>query len=678
MEKPQLRQLALPKSETCNESLSKNLADKSLASLTLCSLSLQRSNFESLTLESWSFPTCSLTLLSLSQPKDRFHSLTLHSLSLATGILQSLILDSWSFAIDSLTLYNLSQERDRLQSLTLQSLSLKDKNGFEPMSFKEVSFDEGTEELDKSLAHTKMKRRAETNSFSRISLEQRMLAQEAETNSFSPRLSKRTLSFRMCLRIFLLCSFQLVCAALLLENGSFKISFSSRSLQTDQLVAAYSSNFKRSSLQPEEFAAAYFNKSFENPSFPPESLQQDELEPACLLSPTRAMQLESLQQKKLSSKSFNQLDLDVSLSFLWFSLSRCSFQFQPEGFDNSSFEQRALHCAALLYTPRISNSQLQDYQVQSFQLTGRHFSFGLVQGGASNTALHTRASIQPWHCPASTLTSLSLAFVKPFCKIALRRSTLPALTLSSLSLAITAWLNMASIRACRSRPLRRSLFTTSIPKATSMTALQTTSFRRSASAIASRRTTFRTRSSLRTTLLWFSFLFPTLLVANNELSQTVLELELAELLANKSCSLGPYDPLEQEKLWQIQLQQNNLEKNKQLSATVPDRELSQLHLPQLCLQDPASRRQLPEESLSFNVSKKELSEQDLSNISYDKFFPENFADQLAEKQLQQNLSIDQRQLQENKLTKNTFQQLSFEQPSFTKKTFNQPPLPRRA
>ena len=175
-------------------------------------------------------------------------------------------------------------------------------------------------------------------------------------------------------------------------------------------------------------------------------------------------------------------------------------------------------------------------------------------------------------------------------------------------------------------------------------------------------------------MLWFSFLFIILLVDNNELSQTVLELELEELLANKTCSLGPYDHLEQN-LWSVQLQelslqQNNQEQQKQLSATVPDRELSQLHLHQLCLQDPASRRQLPEESLSTSFTKKELSEQDLSNISLDKFFPENFADQLAEKQLHQNLSTDQRQLQKNNLTKNNLQQLSFKQPSFPEKTLN--------
>ena len=214
------------------------------------------------------------------------------------------------------------------------------------------------------------------------------------------------------------------------------------------------------------------------------------------------------------------------------------------------------------------------------------------------------------------------------------------------------------------------------------TSLTTTSFRRSASKTAFPTTSSRITSSFRRTFLWFSFLFSIFFSTSfrgqeiekeDELLQTVLEQELAELLANKPCPLGSFhDHLGQENLWQIQLQQNNLEKNKQLSAPVPDRELSQLHLHQLCLQDPASAisRQLPEESLSSSFSKKELSEQDLSNISLDKFFPENFENQLSEQQLQQNLSTDQRQLQENKLTQNNFQQLSLEQPSFTEKTLN--------
>ena len=52
--------------------------------------------------------------------------------------------------------------------------------------------------------------------------------------------------------------------------------------------------------------------------------------------------------------------------------------------------------------------------------------------------------------------------------------------------------------------------------------------------------------------------------------------------------------------------------------------------------------------------KAEPSEQDLSNISLDKFFPENFG----------------KQLQNNQLQKNTFQQLRLEHPSFTEKILN--------
>ena len=563
MEKPQLRQLAFPKSvsfvRSCPESLSRNFADKRETSLTMQSLSLQRSSLESLTLESWSFPTPSLTLQSLIRPEDRFHSLTWQSLSLKKG---------------------------NSQSLTLQSLSLKEESGFEPMSFKEVSFDEGTEELDKSLAHIKMKRRAETSSFSRISLEQRMLAQEAETNSFSTSLSKRILSFRMCLRIFLLCSFQLVCAALLLENGSFRISFSDRSLQTDQLVAAYSNSFKRSSLQPEELAAAYSNKSLEQHSFQQESLQQDELTASCFQSPTRATQLDSLQQLELCRSIFDacdQLDLEMSLSFPGlsrnqlqtdsfcrisleqmelYSLDRFSHQldldtslslpqFSFHSCSSNSFEKRALHCAALPFRNRFSRNQLQSNSVQSFQLTGQQLCLGFVSGGASET----RASTLPLQLTASTLISLSLAF--------------------------EAWLK-SSKTACSRRMLRQSLCLASLSTRASQTAypttsLPTTSCNKTASTTALRRTSSKRRTLL--SVLWFSFLFNILLVENNELSETVLELELEKLLANQTCSLDLYHGHLEQNLWSVQLQQLSLEKNKQkkqqqLSATVPDRELS--------------------------------------------------------------------------------------------------------
>ena len=159
MESLQLRQLALSQSETCLESLSKNLADKSLASLTLPNLSLQRRDSESLTLTRWSFPIVSLTLPSLSRIRDRFHSLPLHSLSLTKG---------------------------NSESLTLQSLSLIEENRFQTDNFKEDSFEDGSEkEFEESLAHTFLERRAGTNSFSKISLQEKKPPKEAKTNSFS-------------------------------------------------------------------------------------------------------------------------------------------------------------------------------------------------------------------------------------------------------------------------------------------------------------------------------------------------------------------------------------------------------------------------------------------------------------------------------------------------------------
>ena len=160
------------------------------------------------------------------------------------------------------------------------------------------------------------------------------------------------------------------------------------------------------------------------------------------------------------------------------------------------------------------------------------------------------------------------------------------------------------------------------------------------------------------------------------------------MLANQTCSLGPYDHLEQ-KLWQVQLQelslqQNNQKQHNQLSATVPDNKLFQLHLSQLCQQDPesANSRQLPEEPLSASglrtaawpaavqsdqpsFSKQKLAEQDLSNISLEEFFPENFGKQLSD----QHLSAQQ--LQSNQLQKNSFQQLSLEHPQLQREDLAQ-------
>ena len=227
------------------------------------------------------------------------------------------------------------------------------------------------------------------------------------------------MSFRICLRIFLLGSFQLVCAALLLENGSFRNSFSNKSLQPDELAAAYSNNRD-------------------------EQQQQDELTAPCFQSPTRAIQLDSLQQLELSRSifdDFDQLDLQMSLSVLGLSrnqlqtdsFSRISFEqmelysldrlshqldldtslslsmFSFHSCSSNSFEQRALHCAALLFRNRFSRNQLQNNSVQSFQLTGQQLTgqqlcLGFVSGGASET----RASTLPLQTYSFDLDKLEL------------------------------------------------------------------------------------------------------------------------------------------------------------------------------------------------------------------------------------------------------------------------------
>ena len=701
MEKLSPCQLAFPKSvsfvRSGPESLTRNFADSfamSLASLTWISLSFP---CDSLTLYSKSLERCNWTLHSLSQKVDRLPSLTLHSLRLATGILHSLILYSWSFATASLILYRLSFEKDRLHRLTLQSLSLRKAHGFKPGSFKEESFDEGTGELNKNLAHSKLDRRAGTNSFSKISLEQRSLAQEADKNSFEDSLTKMSLSLRMCLRIFLLGSFQLVCAALLVETSSFKISFSDRSFQQDQLVATYPSSFNRTSLQPEELAAAYFKTSFQQHSFQQDSFDQDELAAACLLSPTRAKQIESLDEEKLCNKNFHQLDLQISLS-----LSLSSFRSSS----NTSFEQRALHCAALLFTNRLSRHQLTKQQLTGQQLTVQQLCLGFVSGGASEK----RASTSPLQLTAWTWISLSLAF-RAWLKSTSQRACRRRLTKSKCTASLST---TASISACPTLAQRttRSLKTTSLRRIASTRAsstsafpttssLRTTSFSRSASMRALQSTSFRA------TLLWISFCFNHFFFINRfvacplglfhgHLGQANLSLDHLQdhsfIQKNKKKEQHLSEAVPDRELAQLPLANLDKNKNNQLQTDqlqeeqVPHRELLQLHLSQLCQQDPDSEpsRQLPKETLSasglitaawpaavqsdqLSFSKQNLSEQDLSNISLEEFFPENFGKQLSDKQLQRKLSTDQRQLQNNQHAQNNFQQLSLEQTSFPEK-----------
>ena len=382
MEKPQLRQLAL--SESCFESLSKNLADKSLASLTLPSLSLEKIDSESLTL-------CSLSL-PLSKG-DRFSSLTEMSLSLTEANLESLIFANWSFPTGSLTLDNLSRKEDRLQSLTLQSLSLNHENGFQRMSFKQVSLQDGSlKELEEHIANQHAKKRAETNSFSQESFRKDQLEDKrAKTNGFSTHsFPQRILSLQMCLLIFLFGSFYLAGAALYLTNGSFKISLPTESLPAEELAAAYSKkSFAQQSHHQEELWKASSNKSFQQ-----ESLQQDELQTAYLHQLDRDTSLSfhcfSLPRcSKITLESFNQLDPVQSLSFQMLGSTSVSYQLQADSFHRISFELRASICAALLQTIRFRNRQLHSFQLsdqQSFQLTGFQLSNALASGGVQQTS----------------------------------------------------------------------------------------------------------------------------------------------------------------------------------------------------------------------------------------------------------------------------------------------------
>ena len=431
------------------------------------------------------------------------------------------------------------------------------------------------EDQEKIEQNKLLKRRAGTNSFSTLSFQ---------------KPSKRDLS-----------NFEQQAQNALKGAGtnSFSISFLERILSlTSRLLGIFH-------LCAALFLGTYCAKSF-----------QILIEPLCKKSLESLNEQLCRNQSLISKSSFNSLlpaylNLGISLSLESLGSINCNFQQQDQ-----------------LQAVQLSSQQVDQERIKS--LERKRSSLRTIQ---LSVALFLFSLAFNSYCSFSTLGEQELENHNEFTTTFLEQELDKNNEVSP---------NFWKQELGENTELPNNCWSESFHKATSMPALQSTSFRRSASTRASTTITFRRTSSKRRTLpseLLFSFLFTILPVDYNELSQTVLEHELEELLANKSCSLGPYDHLEQENLWQIQLQelslqQNNQEQQNQLSATVPDRELSQLHLHQLCLQDPASRRQFPEESLSTSFTKKELSEQDLSNLSLDKFFPENFADQLAEKQLQ--------------------------------------------
>ena len=279
--------------------------------------------------------------------------------SLPRNLAESLPLPSLSFIRASLTLHSLSLPRGNFESLTLHSLSLIDENRSQRISFKEVIFGDGSlQERAKNIEHKLAERRAGTNSFSNLSFQEGIATREAGTNSFSTTsFLDIILSLRMWLQIFLLSSLQLTCAALLLGTSSVSMSFRS-----------FSQQLCRNSFQSTQLCRGT---------------------------------LDSL---------ILQLDLVTSLSLTWFGSTRCRQQLQSNSLDGSSFEHRALPCAALLDSTR-SRTQLKNKQVQSFQLTRVQLCSSLAQGGAYPHRALSRALGTSWPSKALTLISLSFALM---------------------------------------------------------------------------------------------------------------------------------------------------------------------------------------------------------------------------------------------------------------------------
>ena len=227
----QLRQFDLPKSDY--ESCSRTCFER--PSLTLPSLSLQSNNFESLTLTSWSLSA------------DNLDSLILPSCSLQSENADSLTLQSLSFTSDSL------------------------------------------EETEKNKEHSLAKGGAETNSFSQHSLQEELCQlelvdenadREAGTNSFTPKsFLERILSLKRRLRIFLLVSFQLTCAALFLGTSYVTKSFQSLSEQLckSNFPSMISQLALRTSLSLHQFGSTTCRSQLQQNKFQAEQLGQQQL-----------------------------------------------------------------------------------------------------------------------------------------------------------------------------------------------------------------------------------------------------------------------------------------------------------------------------------------------------------------------------------------------------------------
>ena len=140
-----------------------------------------------------------------------------------------------------MTVNSLSLSEDNLDSLILPSCSLQSEIAHS-LTLQRLSFQsDSLGETEKDKAHSLEKGGAETNSFAQDSLQEELChfelvdgnaESEAGTNSFTHKsFLDRILSLKRRLRIFLLVSFQLTCAALSLGTSYVTRSFHSFILQ---------------------------------------------------------------------------------------------------------------------------------------------------------------------------------------------------------------------------------------------------------------------------------------------------------------------------------------------------------------------------------------------------------------------------------------------------------------
>ena len=263
---------------------------------------------------------------SLSLQSNSFESLTLNSLSLSADSLDSLILPSCSL------------QSENAHSLTLQSLSFTS---------------DSLEEIEKKEAHSFVKGGAGTNSFSPDSLQEELsqleltaeiAKSEAGTNSFTYKsFLDRILSLKRLLLTFLLVSFQLTCAALLLGTSYVTKSFQSLSEQLckSNLDSLINQLDLRTSLSFNHFGSTTSSLQLQQNKFQTEQLVHQQLPAATAL----ATQLQHNQQQT-RELDYNKLD------------------------ENKSFDSNQLHRNE--FNKKKQNKQLQEQPVPDSELRQLH------------------------------------------------------------------------------------------------------------------------------------------------------------------------------------------------------------------------------------------------------------------------------------------------------------------